>query len=347
MQNESEKQSQFLFYQGTEGRTKIQVILGDETVWTTQSSMAEIFETSRENVTIHLKNIFKSGELQELSVCKKILHTASDGKNYNTNFYNLDAIISVGYRINSAKATQFRIWATSVLKEYMIKGFALDDERLKQGKESFAKDYFDELLERIREIRASERVFYQKITDIYAQCSIDYDPLSETTQTFYATIQNKLHFAIHHNTAAELIRERANATKPYMGLTSWKNYKEGGKILKSDVSIAKNYLSEEELAGLNRVVSMYLDFAENLAKRHKVMKMIDWVKRLDAFLEFNEYDLLNNVGNISAKIAKQLAEKEYEKFRVIQDRKYSSDFDKMVKERIVPEKKTTENNNSN
>ncbi|KAA6349898.1 hypothetical protein EZS27_002689 [termite gut metagenome] len=336
MENELEKYSQFLFYQGQNGSVKIQVILGGETIWATQASMAEIFETTRENVTIHLKNIFQSGELQADSVCKKILHTAFDGKKYNTNFYNLDAIISVGYRISSPKATQFRIWATGVLKEYLIKGFTLDDDRLKQGKEAFGKDYFDELLERIREIRASERRFYQKITDIYAQCSIDYDSHSPITQQFYATVQNKLYYAIHHCTAAELVKNRVDATKPNMGLTSWKNEKTGGKILKSDVSNAKNYLNEEELNNLNRIVSMYLDFAENLAKRHKAMKMIDWVNRLDAFLELNEYDLLNNAGEVSAKVAKQMAEKEYEKFRVIQDQEFISDFDK-----IFDEMKTT------
>lgn len=330
MDNELENYSQFLFYQGNNGKVKVQVILGDETIWATQASMAGIFETSKQVISYHLTNIFEEGELQETAVVKEILTTAADGKNYNTNFYNLDVIISVGYRVNSPKATQFRIWATSVLKEYMIKGFALDDERLKQGKEAFGKDYFEELLERIREIRASERRFYQKITDIYAQCSIDYDPQSTITQEFYATVQNKLHYAIHQSTAAELVSARADSTKPHMGLTSWKNEKTGGKILKSDVSNAKNYLSKEELDNLNRIVSMYLDFAENLAKRQKPMKMIDWVQRLDAFLDFNEYDLLHNAGKISSKVAKQIAEREYEKFRVIQDRNYKSDFDNVV-----------------
>jgi hypothetical protein len=332
MDNEAQEQSQFLFYRGKEGNTKIQVIFGEETVWATQKSMAEIFDVDRTVITKHLKNIFEVGELEESAVCAKIAHTAEDGKKYDTNFYNLDAIISVGYRVNSTKATQFRIWATGVLKEYLIKGFTLDDERLKQGKTAFGKDYFDELLERIREIRASERRFYQKVTDIYAQCSIDYDPRSPTTQKFYATVQNKLHFAIHHNTAAELIAKRADATKPNMGLTSWKNERKGGKILKSDISNAKNYLSKEEIDNLNRVVSMYLDFAENLAKKHKPMKMVDWAKKLDAFLEFNEYDILNNIGKVSTIVAKQTAEEEYEKFREIQDAEYVSDFDKMVNE---------------
>ena len=332
MDNNLDNQMQFLFYQGNDGTTKIQVIADakNETIWTTQQDMGEIFGTTPQNITMHLKKIYEDGELQEISVCKKILHTGKDGKNYKMKFYNLDAIISVGYRVNSAQATQFRIWATGVLKEYMIKGFALDDERLKQGKEAFGKDYFDELLERIREIRASERRFYQKITDIYAECSVDYDSHSPITQEFYATVQNKLHFAISHCTAAELVHKRADSAKPNMGLTCWKNEKIGGKILKSDVSVAKNYLNEEEIDNLNRIVSMYLDFAENLAKRHRVMTMKNWAERLDSFLEFNEYDVLNNAGHISSKVAKQTAEKEYEKFRIIQDKEYVSDFDKVA-----------------
>jgi hypothetical protein len=333
MGNEAQEQSQFLFYQGKEGNTKIQVILGEETVWTTQKSMAEIFDVETPAISKHLSNIYEEGELQRSATISKMEIVQEEGNRKvkrNVEFYNLDAIISVGYRVNSAKATQFRIWATGVLKEYLIKGFTLDDERLKQGKTAFGKDYFDELLERIREIRASERRFYQKVTDIYAQCSIDYDPHSPITQTFYAAVQNKLHFAIHHHTAAELITKRADATKPNMGLTSWKNEKKGGKILKSDISNAKNYLCKEEIDNLNRIVSMYLDFAENLAKKQKPMKMVDWAKKLDAFLEFNEYDILNNMGKVSVTVAKQTAEEEYEKFRVIQDTKYVSDFDKMV-----------------
>lgn len=332
MDNNSDNQMQFLFYQGNEGTVKIQVIADteNETIWATQKGMSEIFGTTSQNITMHLKKIYEDGELQEVSVCKEILHTGKDGKNYKMKFYNLDAIISVGYRVNSNQATQFRIWATGVLKEYMIKGFALDDERLKQGKEAFGKDYFDELLERIREIRASERRFYQKITDIYAQCSIDYDAHSTISQEFYATVQNKLHFAISHSTAVELVHKRADSTKPNMGLTCWKNEKTGGKILKSDVSIAKNYLNEEEIDNLNRIVSMYLDFAENLAKRHRVMTMKNWAERLNSFLEFNEYDVLGNAGCISSKIAKQTAEKEYEKFRIIQDNEYVSDFDRVA-----------------
>ncbi|QIK54099.1 virulence RhuM family protein [Dysgonomonas sp. HDW5B] len=335
MENELDNQSQFLFYQGNDGTTKIQVIFGDETVWATQKSMSEIFDVEINTINYHIKNIFESKELKESSTIRKIRTVQTEGQrnvSREIEFYNLDVIISVGYRVSSYKATQFRIWATSVLKEYLVKGFALDDDRLKQGKEAFGKDYFDELLERIREIRSSERRFYQKITDIYAQCSIDYDPNSTITHEFYATVQNKLHFAIHNNTAAELVKKRADSRKPNMGLTSWKNEKKGGKILKSDVSNAKNYLYAEELDSLNRVVSMYLDFAENLAKRQKVMKMVDWVARLDAFLGFNEYNILDNAGKISAKLAKQIAEEEYQKFRITQDQEYISDFDKIVDE---------------
>ncbi len=325
--------SDFIFYQSENGTTNIQVIVDSETetIWATQKSISEIFLTSRENITIHLKNIFESNELNEISVSKEILHTAADGKKYKTKFYNLDAIISVGYRVNSIQATSFRKWSTSILKEYLIKGFALDDERLKQGNHLFGKDYFSELLERIREIRSSERLFYQKITDIYAT-SIDYDPHSPITQEFYATVQNKLHWAIHHHTAAELIQLRANSNKQNMGLTSWKNEKKGGKIQKTDVTVAKNYLNEEEISELNRIVTMYLDFAENMARRQKEMKMVDWIGRLDGFLAFNEYDILKDAGKISASVAKKIAEKEYEKFRVIQDRVYKSDFDKVVEE---------------
>lgn len=334
MNNEFENESQFLFYQGNDGKIKIQVILGDETVWATQSSMAEIFSTTKQNISYHLRNIFEEGELNKESTVKEILTVQKEGNrkiNRNIEFYNLDAIISVGYRISSYKATQFRIWATSVLKDYMTKGFALDDERLKQGNQIFGKDYFEELLERIREIRASERLFYQKVTDIYAT-SIDYDPNSPITQEFYATVQNKLHWAIHHHTAAELIRNRADCDKPNMGLTSWKNEKKGGKISKTDVTVAKNYLNKEELSELNTVVTMYLDFAENMAKRRKEMRMVDWISRLDAFLDFNEYDVLKDAGKISSKAAKSIAEAEYKKFRVIQDKEYKSDFDKVVED---------------
>ena len=326
----SNNQSDFLFYTSSEGKTKIQVILNDETVWLTQKSVAELFGVQRPAITKHLKNIFDSEELSENSVSSILEHTAEDNKKYKTKFYNLDAIISVGYRVNSKQATRFRQWATNILQEFMIKGFALDDERLKQGKQLFGKDYFDELLERIREIRASERRFYQKITDIYAQCSIDYDAKSELTRTFYKTVQNKLHWAITGQTAAEIIQSRVNADKPHLGLTSWKNSPKG-KILKSDTSIAKNYLNQIEIDALNEIVTMYLDYAGNQAKRQILMKMKDWIGKLDAFLQFNQYDILKNAGKVSAKLAKELAETEYKKFRIKQDEKFLSDFDNQIK----------------
>ena len=323
-------QSDFLFYTSSEGKTKIQVILNDETVWLTQKSIAELFGVQRPAITKHLKNIFDSEELNENSVSSILEHTADDNKIYKTKFYNLDAIISVGYRVNSKQATRFRQWATNILQEFMIKGFALDDERLKQGKQLFGKDYFDELLERIREIRASERRFYQKITDIYAQCSIDYDAKSELTRTFYKTVQNKLHWAITGQTAAEIIQSRVNADKPHLGLTSWKSSPKG-KILKSDTSIAKNYLNQIEIDALNEIVTMYLDYAGNQAKRQILMKMKDWIEKLDAFLQFNQYDILKNAGKVSVKVAKELAENEYKKFRIKQDENFLSDFDNQMK----------------
>lgn len=267
--------------------------------------------------------------MDESSVSAKIAQTASDGKTYSVQFYNLDAIIAVGYRVNSFQATQFRIWATRTLRDFMIKGFVIDDERLKQGKR-FGKDYFDELLERIREIRASERRFYQKITDIYQQCSIDYNQASEITLKFYKTVQNKLHWAVTGKTAAQLIAECADSTKPQMGLQTWKNAPEG-KILKSDVNIAKNYLEEKEIKELERIVSMYLDYAENQAARQIPMKMNEWIYKLDAFLQFNEYDILKDAVKVSHEVAIKLAGEEYEKFRILQDQNYESDFDKEVK----------------
>ena len=329
MQEPTPQFNDILLYTTPNGGVKVDVIYEGETFWLSQKKMAELFGVEVHTVNYHLKEIFKSGELEENSVIRIFRITAADGKTYNTQFYNLDAIIAVGYRVNSAQATQFRIWATQTLKEFILKGFVLDDERLKQGKR-FGKDYFDELLERIREIRASERRFYQKITDIYAECSMDYDPKSELTQTFYKTVQNKLEWAITGKTAAELIAERAGADKPNMGLLTWKNAP-AGKILKSDVSVAKNYLDEKEISELNRIVSMYLDYAENQAARQKYMTMKDWIEKLDAFLKFNEYEVLQNSGTVSAEVAKSLAEKEYEKFRVVQDQQYESDFDKEVK----------------
>ena len=320
---------EILLYTAPEGKTHIEVYFEDETFWLSQKKMAELFGVETHTINYHLKEIFKTNELEENSVIRKIRITADDGKNYLTNFYNLDAIIAVGYRVNSIEATRFRIWSTKTLREFIIKGFVLDDERLKQSKK-FGKDYFDELLQRIREIRASERRFYQKITDIYAQCSLDYDPASDITKNFYKTVQNKLHWAITGHTAAELIAERASASQPNMGLTTWKNAPKG-KISKTDVAIAKNYLSENELDELNRIVSMYLDYAENQAKRHVAMTMKEWVQRLDSFLQFNEYAILKDAGHISSDIAKKLAETQFEQYRVVQDREYESDFDEAVK----------------
>jgi len=328
--------SDIIFYSSPEGDIHVEVFYGDETFWLSQRRMAELFGVEVHTINYHLKEIFKCGELKEDSVIRKIRITADDGKNYLTSLYNLDVIIAVGYRVNSHQATQFRIWSTKTLKEFIIKGFVLDDERLKQGRR-FGKDYFDELLERIREIRASERRFYQKITDIYQQCSIDYDKDAEITQTFFKTVQNKLHWAITGKTAAQIIAERANAAKPNMGLQTWKNAPKG-KILKTDVTVAKNYLIEKEIKDLERVVSMYLDYAENQASRQIPMKMADWVQKLDAFLQFNEYQILTDAGKVSHEVAKQLAEEEYEKFRVVQDREFESDFDKAV-EKMMGSKK--------
>ncbi|HET6245894.1 MAG: virulence RhuM family protein [Bacteroidetes bacterium] len=320
---------EILLYSTAEGDGHIEVFFENETFWLSQKKMAELFNVDVRTINEHLQNIFKSNELEEDSVIRKFRITASDGKNYNTNFYTLDAIIAVGYRVNSVEATRFRIWATKTLREFIIKGFVMDDERLKQGK-NFGRDYFDELLERIREIRASERRFYQKITDIYSQCSIDYDPQAEITRTFYKTVQNKLHWAITGNTAAEIVKTRANSLKLNMGLSTWKNAP-NGKILKSDVAVAKNYLNQQEIDELNRVVSMYLDYAENQTKKQVPMAMNDWVEKLDAFLSFNDYKVLKDAGKIRHKIAEKLAEKEYEKYRIIQDANFISDFDKEVK----------------
>jgi hypothetical protein len=325
--------SEIILYSTPQGEIKIEVFLQDETVWLTQRAMGDLFGVSKKTISEHLGNIYKSNELQREATVRKIRTVQNEGEREvarNLEFYNLDAIISVGYRVNSHQATQFRIWATKTLKEFIIKGFVLDDERLKQGKKLFGKDYFDELLERIREIRASERRFYQKITDIYAECSIDYQPNSEITQLFYKTVQNKMHWAITGQTAAEIISSRAKAELPNMGLTTWKNSPKG-KVLKSDVSVAKNYLNKKEIDELNRIVTMYLDFAENQAARQIPMTMKEWIEKLDAFLQFNDYSVLKNAGSISADIAKKLATVEFEKFRVIQDEDYESDFDKEVK----------------
>jgi len=325
--NLPDNQSNFILYTGNDGKVNVNVFVKDETIWLTQKSISELYGVQRPAVTKHLKNIFDSGELQENSVSSILEHTASDGKKYKTKFYNLNAIISVGYRINSYQATQFRIWATRTLKEYIIKGFVLDDERLKQGK-LFGKDYFEELLERIREIRASERRFYQKITDIYA-LSADYDKNAPITKDFFATVQNKLHWAITGKTAAEIIYDSADATKLHMGLTNWKQAP-GGKIMKSDVFIAKNYLGKTHINELNQIVSAYLDLAENRAQRQIIMKMQDWKQFIHSFLELSSYPILQDKGKISALEAKLKAEQEYEEYRVIQDENYISDFDKEV-----------------
>ncbi|MBL1405005.1 MAG: virulence RhuM family protein [Rhizobiales bacterium] len=292
--------------------------------------MTQIFDVKKSTVSEHLVNIFASGELEEDSVVRKIRTTASDGKNYWTSHYNLDAILSVGYRVNSPKAIQFRRWASAILKEYLIKGFSMDDERLKQGKQLFGKDYFDELLERIRDIRASERRFYQKVTDIYIQCSYDYDQSSNVTHDFFAHAQNKLEYAVTSMTAAEIIKSRADHKLPNMGLTTWKQQKGGGKIVKNDIGVAKNYLAEGEIEDLNRLVSMFLDYAENLAQKGKRMSMKDWHVKLDDFLKFNEYQILNNYGSVKKKTAEAFAAIEYDKFKPIQEAVYMSDFDKAV-----------------
>jgi hypothetical protein len=330
--------SDIILYSSPDGNVRVEVIYSGETFWLTQKRMAELFGVEIPAISKHLKNIFETGELQESSVISKMETTAADGKNYVTAFYNLDAIIAVGYRVNSRQATQFRIWATKILREFIIKGFVLDDERLKAGKR-FGKDYFDELLERIREIRSSERRFYQKITDIYEQCSIDYNKDAAITQTFFKTVQNKLHWAITGKTAAQIIAERADASNPNMGLQTWKNAPQG-KILRSDVFIAKNYLIEKEIKELERVVTMYLDYAENQAARSLPMKMKDWVEKIDGFLQFNEYKILKDAGNISHEVAKKIAESAYERFRIVQDNNFESDFDKTFKN-IKPSPKNT------
>ena len=324
--------SHFLFYASSDGTVKVQVVVGNETVWASQKGMAEIFGVDVRTINEHLQNIFKSGELEESTVIRNFRITALDEKNYVTKFYNLDAIISVGYRVNSLQATQFRKWATTILRDFLIKGFALDDDRLKQGNQLFGKDYFDDLLERIREIRASERRFYQKITDIYSQCSVDYDQNSPITKQFYAHVQDKLHYAIHGQTSAELIAKRADASKPHMGLSTFKNAKTGGKVTKLDVTVGKNYLDQKEMEGLNRLVSMYLDYAENFARRQILMKMQDWPEKLNNFLSFNEYPVLENYGNTRRETAEKRALSEYEKFRVVQDKEFKSDFDRIVDE---------------
>jgi hypothetical protein len=324
--------NEILLYTTPDGGVRVEVAYEGETFWLSQKKMAELFGVEVNTINYHLKEVYKSNELTELATIRKVRIVQQEGSREvgrEVDFYNLDAIIAVGYRVNSRQATQFRIWATKTLREFIIKGFVLDDERLKLNKR-FGKDYFDELLERIREIRASERRFYLKITDIYEQCSIDYNSDAEITQIFFKTVQNKLHWAITGKTAAELVSERADASQPNMGLQTWKSAPHG-KIAKSDVTVAKNYLAENEIKALERIVSMYLDYAENQASRQIPMHMTDWVQKLDAFLQFNEYKVLSDAGRISHEVAKSLAEGEYGKFRIVQDKTFESDFEKTAK----------------
>lgn len=324
----TEKELQYLLYQAEEENISVQALIQDENIWLTQKSMSELFGCTPDNISQHLRNIFNDGELLKDSVTEKFSATASDGKNYLTQFYNLDAIISVGYRVNSRKATQFRIWATGILKEFMIKGFVLDDERLKQGKRAFGKDYFRELLERVRSIRASERRIWQQITDIFAECSIDYDKDSRVTKEFYSLVQNKFHYAIAGQTAAEIVYSRADRTKEHMGLTTWKNAPEG-RILKSDVSVAKNYLDEKQIRQLERAVSGYFDYIEDLIERENTFTMAEFSASVNEFLEFRKYDILKDKGTVSHKKAVEKAEAEYDAFNKTQ--RILSDFDKEVK----------------
>ena len=326
--------AEFLVFTTQAGEKGIEVRVEDETVWLTQKLIGVLFDVDVRTVSEHLQNIFNSGELTESAVIRKFRNTASDGKSYLTAFYNLDAIIAVGFRVNSARATQFRQWAIGILRDFAIRGYVLDKERLKNGA-IFDQAYFDNLLAEIREIRASERRFYQKITDIYAM-AMDYSAEAETTQAFFATVQNKHHFAIHGHTAAELIMGRADSAKEHMGLTTWRNAPKG-KILKPDVAVAKNYLTEKELKSLDRFVTMYLDYAEDQAERGIPMTMADWAGKLDAFLQFNQRDLLEHPGKVTAEIAKAFAESEFENYRIVQDRLFESDFDRMIKQLPNPE----------
>ena len=331
MLKEGDSREIIIYRDGGSNAPKVEVLLQHENLWLTQKALAALFDVNVPAVSKHIKNIFATGELYEISVVSKMEITAADGKKYNTAFYNLDLVIAVGYRVNSERAIMFRNWAAKILKEYIQKGSVLDVERLKKPEYIFGQDYFDETLERIRDIRSSERRFYQKITDIYADCSADYDVESETTRKFFATVQNKLHWAISQETAAEIVYNRADHKKLNMGLTSWKNAPKG-RIRKSDVSVAKNYLQTEEMEALNRIVSMYLDYAEDRAKRRQVMYMADWIAKLDAFLQFNEREILQNNGKVTHEIAKAFAESEFEKYRVIQDKTYQSDFDKLLEQ---------------
>lgn len=326
------KEQNFIIYSTGNNKVNIQILADkeNETIWLNQKQIADIFEVDRTSITKHIKNILKDGELKEISVSAKISHTADDGKKYLTTFYNLDMIIAVGYRINSVKATQFRQWATSTLKEYIIKGFVLDDERLKQGNNVFNKDYFKELLERIRAIRASEKLFYEKVRELFA-LSVDYDKTSQTAKNFFANIQNKLEYAVTKKTSAEIIKERADHTKPNMGLMTWNGSDRGKEPIKSDVAVAKNYLYEDELNGLNRLTGMLLDYAENQAEQGKVIQMKDWDIKVDNFLIFNGYEILKGFGKFSADNAKAKAELEYTKFKELkQDDSFKDEVKRIV-----------------
>ena len=322
---------QFLIYKSADEEVSVNAVIRDETIWLTQKAMAELYGCSSDNISLHLKNIFKEGELEKNSVTEKISATASDGKKYLTQFYNLDAIISVGYRVNSRRATHFRIWATGILKEYMIKGFAMDDQRLKQGQTAFGKDYFKELLERVRSIRASERRIWQQITDIFAECSIDYDKNSHITHEFYSMVQNKFHYAIVGQTAAEIIYTKADKTKDNMGLTTWKNAPDG-RILKSDVLVAKNYLNEKEIRQLERTVTGYFDYIEDLIERENTFTMEEFAASVNEFLAFRRYDILQDKGKISSKMAREKASSEYDEFNKTQ--KIISDFDYTINQML-------------
>ena len=320
-------EARFLMYRAAEDEVAVNVLVKDDTIWLNQKAMAELFDCSTDNISLHLKNIFAEGELAKESVTEKISATASDGKTYATQFYNLDAIISVGYRVNSHRATAFRIWATGILREYMIKGFAMDDERLKQGQTLFGKDYFRELLERVRSIRASERRIWQQVTDIYAECSIDYDPKAPTTKEFYALVQNKFHYAIIGKTAAEIVYDGADHTRENMGLTTWKNAPDG-RILKSDTSIAKNYLDEKQIRQLERTVTGYFDYIEDLIERENTFTMQEFAQSINEFLSFRRYQILPDKGRVSHKVALEKAAKEYDIFNRTQ--KLTSDFDREI-----------------
>lgn len=320
----------YLIYNTPQEAVSVNAVVKGETIWLTQKAMAELFDCSTDNISLHLKNIFAEGELDKNSVTEKISATATDGKNYLTQFYNLDAIISVGYRVNSRKATQFRIWATSVLKEYMTKGFAMDDERLKQGEGAFGKNYFRELLERVRSIRASERRIWLQITDIFAECSIDYDKEADITKDFYAMVQNKFHYAITGKTAAEIINTSADKIKEHMGLTTWKNAPDG-RILKSDVVVAKNYLEEKQIRQLERAVTGYFDYIEDLIERENTFTMEEFAKSINEFLAFRKYDILKGKGSISKRQAEHKAKAEYDEFNKTQ--KIFSDFEKSLKKK--------------